>query len=72
MTCKHRKTWLIAGAFIEWCYECGAFREMSQIDDTAYTPYGPWCKPVGAGGENPSDEYDRRTKIYRKRYKGEK
>ena len=44
----HRQSsWLIAGGYIVWCYQCGAWR-----------PNTPermqWNKPTGIGGENPA------------------
>lgn len=55
--CRHNKSWLIACGLIEWCYECGAFRKMYPVKQDVY-PLGIWIKPVGKGGENPSDKLD--------------
>jgi hypothetical protein len=52
--CRHRKTWLVAGGHIEWCYECGAMRQMERIDGVnAVKSKGRFIRPVGKGGENP-------------------
>lgn len=59
-TCRHNKSWLIACGMVEWCYECGAFRKMNRIEGelNAVYPLSVWIKPVGKGGENPSDKLD--------------
>lgn len=58
MMCRHRKSWLVAGGFIEWCYECGAIRKMGRVAGTenAVAPRSTWAKPVGKGGKNPYNE----------------
>ena len=54
--CKHRKTWLIAGGFVEWCYQRGAIRQMKRIEGLAngFTPAEKWIKPTGPNGQNPA------------------
>lgn len=62
--CRHRKTWLVAGGFIEWCYECGAIRQMQRttVPNWVMPMTGKdgnrarFIKPVGAGGENPYEK----------------
>ena len=49
-----RKSWLIAGGWIEWCYVCGAWRMMRQVDSTGVCPDGPWNKPSGDPSVNPA------------------
>ena len=50
--CSHRKTWIIAGGYYEWCYSCGALRKMKLIEGNAGAPASKWIRPVG-NGENP-------------------
>ena len=59
--CRHSKTWLVAGGYIEWCYECGAMRQMwKSPEGNSVSPLigedgkrARWIKPVGTGGPNP-------------------
>jgi hypothetical protein len=45
----HRQSlWIIAGGYILWCYQCGAYKP-----NVANGQRG-WTKPVGIGGENPA------------------
>ena len=60
MACKHRKTWIMASGHLEWCYQCGAIRQMQPISGTNTTaPYvkegkrAKWIKPTGVNGDNP-------------------
>lgn len=56
-SCRHRKMWIIASGHWFWCYECGAVRQAKPSDKVNGThPVGPWIKPVGKDGENPSDK----------------
>jgi len=52
--CRHRKSWIMCSGWLEWCYECGAVRQLEQIEGTngSRTKSG-WIKSVGKGGENP-------------------
>ena len=52
--CYHdRNSWLICGGYIEWCYVCGAFRNMRKIEGNSVTPNGKWQKPSGDKKINP-------------------
>lgn len=53
---RHRKTWLVAGGYCEWCYECGAIRSMRKVVGTSneVAPASGWTKPSGIGGVNPA------------------
>jgi len=53
--CRHNKSWLIAGGYIEWCYQCGAIREMQRVDGkmNEVRPHTEWKRPAGSGGKNP-------------------
>jgi hypothetical protein len=54
MRCRHNKTWLVSGGLLEWCYECGAIRQMRRVKNAnAVTPDSKWAKPTGKGGDNP-------------------
>lgn len=64
---RHRKSWLIAGGRLEWCYECGAFRPLHQIPPNSCTPAGPWRVPTGIDGENPADRSIRAQRAYDER-----
>lgn len=50
--CRHRKTWLI-NAVWEWCWQCGAIRELKRVAPNGSVPYTQWTLPVGEKGENP-------------------
>lgn len=53
--CRHRRSWLICGGWAEWCYECGAWRQLRAIAGTNRSAVaGRWTRPVGKGGENPA------------------
>lgn len=54
--CKHRRTWLIGGGSHEWCYECGALRQMAKVGSNSFTAYSYWVRPVGEGGDNPNEK----------------
>jgi hypothetical protein len=48
-----RTSWLIAGGYVIWCYQCGAWRnngkgKPEKSDRTV------WYRPVGIGGKNPA------------------
>lgn len=62
MTCRHRKSWIIASGWYEWCYQCGAMRELIKTSPNGSQPYTRWFKPTGPNGRNP---YDSRTVVYR-------
>jgi hypothetical protein len=63
--CRHNKSWFVQDGRIEWCYECGAFREMTRLKcSNIITPITPWVKPVGKGGENPFEAWIKRTEVY--------
>lgn len=52
--CRHRKTWLIAGGRWNWCWQCGALREMQNSDKGNFCfPVSDWQKPVGPKAQNP-------------------
>jgi len=50
-----RSSWLIAGGYVEWCYQCGAWRQLvREHPGNVLRPAGPWNKPSGIGGSNPA------------------
>ena len=52
-----RSSWLIAGGYIEWCYQCGAWRQLRRSDArfaNVLVVASPWQKPSGIGGANPA------------------
>lgn len=59
--CRHRKTWLLAGGHLEWCYECGAIRQMDKSIElnSVFVRVGDdgrkarFIRPTGKGGDNP-------------------
>jgi hypothetical protein len=65
--CRHRDSWLIAGGSYEWCYRCGALRNMRETGIAQVSPESPWCKPVGATAPNPWNVWDGRRTAYIKR-----
>ena len=53
-----RSSWIICGGHAEWCYQCGAWR---QLQHTALAQVsvikgkeGRWHRPTGIGGPNPA------------------
>jgi hypothetical protein len=67
--CRHGQSFLMCGARLEWCYECGAWRRLKPVagSTNAVAPDSAWCRPVGRGGPNPFDQWDRRTTVYLRR-----
>lgn len=53
--CRHNSSWIIAGGHWEWCYACGALRELRKIAPNGSVPYTQWVKPTGKPGNNPWD-----------------
>jgi hypothetical protein len=64
MQCRHNKTWLLASAHIEWCYECGAIKQMqpSPVMNSTSARIGAdgrkarFIKPTGKDGGNPHEK----------------
>lgn len=69
MSCRHRQSWLLMGGYLEWCYQCGAFRRLERVKDStnAVGPVTPWCRPTGLDGPNPWERWARQEIAYRKR-----
>lgn len=65
--CKHRGSWIIGGGSYEWCYCCGALRQMKQTGHNSCAPDSPWCKPAGVRCENPWDAWQKSSSLYRQR-----
>jgi hypothetical protein len=59
--CRHeRNSWLIAGGYIEWCFACGAWRQLIQIGGKLHSAEkGKWYKPSGDPKVNPWKASDR-------------
>ena len=57
--CRHeRNSWLISrgrSLWMEWCYRCGAIRNLKEHGDLSLDPITEWTRPVGPGGKNPCD-----------------
>lgn len=54
---KHRherSSWIICGGHAEWCYACGAWRQLRRVSVNAVEPAGKWHKPSGNPKENPA------------------
>lgn len=53
--CRHRRSWLMVGGSIEWCYQCGAIRRMKHVEtgENSVTPASKWSLPTGKNGHNP-------------------
>ncbi len=53
--CRHeRNSWLLAGGHIEWCFACGAWRQMTVTDRGVYpAEKRGWYKPSGDPKVNP-------------------
>lgn len=56
--CRHeRNSWLLCGGYVEWCYVCGAFREMHAVDGVnVVIPRTKWVKPTGDRHDNPYEK----------------
>jgi hypothetical protein len=65
--CRHRNTWLIAGGYYEWCYECGGIRKMKVSAPNVCCPETTWCKPTGKDGDNPWGAWMKSTSLYKER-----
>ena len=68
--CRHRDSWLIAGGAYEWCYRCGALRNMREIGIAQVTPQSPWCRPVGPAADNPWDRWNTARAVYQEKRQG--
>jgi hypothetical protein len=54
--CRHGTSWLMCGGTLEWCWGCGAVRQLCQNHRPGATDLiavTEWQKPVGAAAENP-------------------
>lgn len=55
---RHARTsWLICGGRAEWCYVCGAFRNLKPVDDrpgNVLVAASSWFKPSGNPDVNPA------------------
>lgn len=52
---RHQRTsWLICGGYVEWCYQCGAWRQLKWVGANSFAAAGKWTKPTGIGGANPA------------------
>jgi hypothetical protein len=55
--CRHeRNSWLICGAYGEWCFVCGAFRGMKHLDGNGVAPRTTWVRPTGDRDNNPYEK----------------
>lgn len=66
MSCRHRDTWLIASGYLEWCWRCGALRELFYDKDYTLIPTSYWVRPT-ATGKNPYDKWKKRSEKHRQR-----
>jgi hypothetical protein len=39
-----------------------------ELPDKSVAPITPWAKPAGMGGNNPFEEWRKRTEVYKGRY----
>lgn len=65
--CRHRDSWLISGGSHQWCYRCGALRQMRETGVAQVTPNSPWVRPTGPRGDNPFNAWFYRLAAYRHR-----
>jgi hypothetical protein len=49
---------------MEWCYACGAIRELRSTGENAVAPSSGWQKPVGEDGNNPFEAMAATRKRY--------
>lgn len=64
--CRHRNSWLLLGGLVEWCYQCGAWRQLKANGLNSLAVVGPWCVPTGPNGENPHEWFRKRKAQYEK------
>ncbi len=68
--CRHeRNSWIIMAGSAEWCYVCGAYRNLRRISETGLTPSSAWRKPSGDPKNNPWERVERENKNFEKRNK---
>lgn len=59
--CRHSRTWLVCAARLEWCYWCGAIRQLKVhvdkrgLETNFVYPVTHWLRPTGINGKNPND-----------------
>lgn len=52
--CRHEQhSWILAGLLYEWCYQCGALRQLKQVSDNELVATSAWVVPTGPKGANP-------------------
>jgi hypothetical protein len=60
--CRHECNSWFLGVTWQWCYRCGALRQVTRTfwgaDETL--AYSGWQRPVGADGDNPGRPPERR------------
>jgi hypothetical protein len=54
--CKHRTTWIVCGGFGEWCYVCGAYRQLKRLGPNTSAPLTNWARPTGDPTVNPYEK----------------
>lgn len=53
--CRHeRNSWIIVGGYAEWCFVCGAFRNLKRISPSGLAAASEWFKPSGDKNVNPA------------------
>ncbi len=69
MSCRHdRNSWIILNGWAEWCYACGAYRNLLK-EGNRCTPVSAWRKPSGDPKNNPWEKAERENKVFEKRNK---
>lgn len=65
MRCRHKKSWLIAGGLIEWCNDCGAFRNLAPVSlkVNAVKVISSWCCPKMS-----YDDFEKKDLAWKRRY----
>lgn len=55
--CYHgRNSWIICGGHAEWCFACGAWRQLQRLDAVSSVPYSEWHLPSGDPKVDPALE----------------
>jgi len=52
--CRHERSWIIMGGHAEWCYVCGAWRQLKRIEPNGSIPNSKWNRPSGDKNINPT------------------
>lgn len=68
--CYHnRNSWIIMGGHAQWCYVCGAYRNLRREEPNIIYPASAWRRPTGNPGNNPWERMVKDDAVFEKRNK---